>query len=183
MKINITQTQIQNALPKIEKGLSQYCWLQNYYKTHNISKDIIFQTKFNAFYRVRRNELWRNEYYNLFERSKSSSIFFENILNNIYDFSHRIEASFTSKLLATIQPDFPILDKFVLENTNLSLPKTYEKNRLEKTIVVYNKLVKQFNDFCATDDAQYLFKTFCAYYPNVKISKTKMIDFILWQTR
>ena len=183
MKINIIESQIQDALPKIEKGLNQYCWLQKRYNIEDVSKNIIFQTKFNAFYRVRRNELWRSEYYHLFEKSKSSPISFENILNNIYDFSHRIEASFASKLLATIQPDFPILDKFVLENTNLALPKTYEKNRLEKTIIVYDTLVKQFSDFSKTDNAKYLFRAFCTYYPHVKISETKMIDFILWQTR
>lgn len=183
MKINITQSQIQNALPKIEKGLNQYCWLQSNYNLQNISTNHIFQTKFNAFYRVRRNELWRNEYYSLFEKSKYLPISFESILQNIYDFSSRIEASFASKLLATIQPDFPILDKFVLENTNLALPKTYEKNRFEKTILVYNALLKQFNDFSQSDDAKYLFTAFYTYYPNIKISQTKMIDFILWQTR
>ena len=86
-------------------------------------KDESFQTKFNDFYRVRRNQEFRKIFYEIFENSRyNQNINFEIVLTLIKNKTNRIEASFASKLIVTINPNLPVLDKFVLRNVNLKLP-------------------------------------------------------------
>lgn len=40
-----------------------------------------------------------------------------------------------------------------------------------------------FDDFLKTENGKYLVEQFVREYPNAKISKIKMLDFVLWQTR
>ena len=49
-------------------GLEQYANIIWQMPLINVASDILFQTKFNAYYRVRRNAEWRRYYYDLFER-------------------------------------------------------------------------------------------------------------------
>ena len=61
------------------------------------------QRKFDAFYRVRRNEMWRTEYFRLmsvFMKRQEPS--FGEILLRLQQSTGQIEASFASKMLATI---------------------------------------------------------------------------------
>ena len=53
-------------------GLEQYTNIVRQMPLVNVASDIPFQTKFNAYYRVRRNAEWRRYYYGLFERGKKT---------------------------------------------------------------------------------------------------------------
>ena len=116
-----------NAAEVLEKrlasslGLDRYAEIMKKAKTTNISEDREFQHLFNAFYRVRRNEAWRKIYYSLFEEMKQGSPNFESILRFLYEKTGNIEASFSSKMLATLCPEKPIWDRYVLENLGLKL--------------------------------------------------------------
>jgi hypothetical protein len=76
-----------------------------------------FQRKFNGFYGVRRNARWRAEFYGLFEEAKGSQAapgeLFSLVLERIYVATGRVEASFASKLVATLFPAAPIIDSVV----------------------------------------------------------------------
>lgn len=94
-----------------------------------------------------------------------------------------LEASFSSKMLATINTDMPVLDKFVLENVNLKLPYNTAQNRFKKIVSIYDQLTEHFHEFKTTEENEYLIHKFSELYPDYNISNTKMIDLILWQTR
>lgn len=74
----------------------------------DVSSDSGFRSTFNAFYRMRRNAEWKKVYYDLFEIAKGSNLSFEYIIRTMYEVTGNIEASFSSKILATINADMPI---------------------------------------------------------------------------
>lgn len=105
------------------------------YKKVNIATDLAFQRKFNRFYRIKqRTENFYKEYYNYFEKYKNKEVGFEETLLYFHSKHNRVEASFSSKLIGTINPDLPVLAKYVLENMGLKLPYNNDKNRIPKLL-------------------------------------------------
>ena len=181
--IFLTKQQIDTAIPKVKVGLEKYLWLQNEVSRRNVALDREFQQKFNGFYRVRRNQEWQKEFYKLLEVNKNTNTSFINILSKLYKKTNRIEASFVSKLIATINHKMPVIDKIVFANLNLRLPPTTTKNRILIISEHYQTLNKEFLEFLKTENGRYLVKQFTKKYPKAKITKVKMLDLILWQTR
>jgi hypothetical protein len=76
-----------------------------------------FQRRFNGYYGVRRNAVWRTAYYSLFEATKSApadrNARFRQVLVGLHDTAGRVEASFASKLVALLDPGAPIIDSLV----------------------------------------------------------------------
>ena len=73
-----------------------------------------FQRAFNGYYRIRRNEKWRQHYYDLFAKAKTERFSFEQIITELYRLTGNVEASFSSKMLATIDASRSIRDEDVL---------------------------------------------------------------------
>ena len=113
---NLTNKQVQLALSRIERGLTTYLWLQRQVRACDVSKNEEFQRRYSGFYRVRRDFKWRLGYFSLLESSKLKGIEFPEALGEINRHCRRIEASFASKLVATLDPSKPVIDKFVLED-------------------------------------------------------------------
>lgn len=181
--IDITKEQIDCALLRVEGGLEKYLSLQCSLKSVDVSKNRDFQKRFNHFYRVRRNSDWQSQFYKLLQAKKNNEISFSDALKTIHKNTGRFEASFASKLVATVHPDKPVIDKFVLENAGLKLPSPSAKDREGKITAVYSQLEIRFKGFLDTKNGKYLVKQFQAKFPNAKITKIKMADLVLWQTR
>lgn len=114
--------EIQKALERLVDGLGRYQWLQARVLKCDVTSDREFQRRFDAFYRVRRNSEWRREFFALMEKSKSGGTNFSETLQGVYRSTGRIEASFASKLVATLDPSKPVIDTFVLRCFELRLP-------------------------------------------------------------
>ena len=181
--ISLSQKQIDNAIPKVKIGLEKYLWLQNEINKRNVSLDRDFQKRFNAFYRVRRNKDWQKDFYTIMELNKDKEVSLEDVLINLYKKVGRIEASFASKLVATINTKSPIIDKVVFNNLGLKLPAVNTKDRNLIIIQQYNHLIEEFSVFLKTQNGKYLTEQFIKNYPQAEISEVKMLDLILWQTR
>jgi hypothetical protein len=120
---NLAETRIQIALDRVERGLSKYLRLQNQIRSCDVSRTEEFQRLFSGFYRVRRNSRWKQEYFKLMEASKLTGIDFPEALKEINLRCGRVEASFASKLVATLDSSMPVIDKFVLKFFGLRLPR------------------------------------------------------------
>jgi hypothetical protein len=105
----------------IEDLLEKYCWLQAALSTTDVAHDRAFQTRFNGFYRVRRSADWQSAFYTLLQQEKSESRSFARVLRALHAATGRVEASFASKLAASIDPGKPVIDSFVLKNLGLRL--------------------------------------------------------------
>lgn len=114
-----------------------------------------------------------------FEQHKyDKDLTYPTVLEALYSETGRVERSFSSKILATVRPELPVWDKYVLENLGEAVP-PYGSRNLAKIIAAYD-------DICAwyqSDEALRLVPVFDAHFPNIPITNTKKIDFILWQTR
>lgn len=175
---------IKEALAKVKPGLKKYIYLRNMLKVVNVSTDGQFQKTFNGFYKMRqRPKDFYKIFYSFMEENKRNSPSFEEILLYIYTHTGRVEASFSSKLVATINPDLPILDKFVLTNLGLSLPGYHSKNRLEKVVSIYQEIIEWYKVFLNQEKVGEIIDMFDTVYPNSGITNIKKVDFIVWQIR
>ena len=181
--IRLGKKDIDSLLPKVEKGLEQYCLLQQKLNKCQVNRNSDFQKEFTRFYRVRRNQEWRDHYFDLLESMKKKPLNFEKALQEIYQQTGRHEASFASKLIATINPDTPVIDSIVLKNVGLKLPYYGAKNRLRKIVEIHSNLKTYFRDFSKKENGKYLIKRFQKTYPRANITDIKMIDLVLWQKR
>ena len=123
-------------------GLDKYIFIINQLKRTDVSKDLLFQRTFNGFYIVRRNDAWRKVYYDYFENIKGESPTFSSIITHLYAHTGNIEPSFSSKMLATIFPEKPIWDQYVIKNLNYN---ELFKSVCRKTLVLFtysNKLLQ-----------------------------------------
>ena len=100
-------------------GLDRYAGIMKSFQSTDVSTDEAFQKNFNAFYMVRKNAGWRSIYYQLFEKAKHESMAYEDILEALYEKTGMVEASFASKMIATLDDQCPIIDQYVLKNLGL----------------------------------------------------------------
>jgi hypothetical protein len=183
MAIELTRAQIDEALPRIARGLEQYMWLQEHRDANDLRKDLNYRRRFDHFYRVRRGPDWHDKFYGLLERKKREAVSFGEVLRALHRATGHYEASFASKLVATIRPDMPVIDSIILRNVNLSLPRYNVRDRAVRFEHLHATLVSWFKVFLTTRTGRYLVKRFREEYPAATITEIKMLDLVLWQTR
>lgn len=171
----------------IGDGLKKYAKILEVYKnTKDVSKDYDFQRMYDAFYRVRRNEEWRKYYFKLMQEARTKEMTFEDILNSICDNTGNIEASFSSKLLSTINPNMPIWDQYVLMNLGLKpTPQYMDKElRLIASVEIYDSICEWYSNRINSDIGKTELELFNKSFPKYTwISDVKKIDFLLWSKR
>jgi hypothetical protein len=135
-RIALTRVDIDNATSRVAKGLAQYCWLQVNRDTRDVRSDPEYRRRFNHFYRVRRGKEWQDSFYGILDSKKGKRVTFAEALNELYRATSRYEASFASKLLATLDPEMPVIDSVVLRNLGLRLPAWTSPNRAERICAI-----------------------------------------------
>lgn len=166
-------------------GIRDYEVIIKSFNNTNIYKDVEFQKKYNSFYRVRRNKEWQIKYYKFFEENKSNkNISIEKIMRCLYVETGKVELSFSSKMLATINPKKPIFDSVLSDYTNLKLKQISNKdNKLKNAIELYYQLEEWYDEYIKTDKAEKMIEVFDSILPSFKwIEPIKKIDFIIWGT-
>lgn len=167
-----------------KRAFQKYEQIVKNFKNTNVATDKIFQKKFNGFYRVRRNVEWQKVYYAIMERGKTQTLSFERVLYELYNATGRVEASFASKLIHTLNNDMPIWDKFVLQNLGLKMPVCKGEKKIQKSIFLYQKIVNWYEQVLTTIEINQKITEFDGIFPEYKwFSETKKIDFLLWQIR
>lgn len=175
---------ISRAMERVKPGLNKYQRIQGLITKVNVSEDRDFQKSFNGFYRVRQRPVdFYQVFYSYMENAKNGSTSFETTLTHLYKELGRVEASFSSKLVATINPDMPVWDSVVLKNIGLKAPAYHRKNRIGESIEVYDQLINWYKDFLMTEKAKTIIEQFDATYPEAAITDIKKVDLVLWQIR
>ncbi|GHV23871.1 hypothetical protein FACS189494_12120 [Spirochaetia bacterium] len=176
---------IRKSLERIKDGLEQYLEIMELFPNVNVSTNKSFQSRYTGFYKMRHNNVkFYDAYYLFMENHKNNIPSFTETLIYLYQFG-RLEASFSSKLLATINPNLPVWDQFILNHFNLEKPPTNLSNdtRIIQANNVYEAIIQKYKTFLASDESKTWIKLFDEYYPNCKITPIKKIDLILWQAR
>ena len=168
--------------------LDAYAFTQDRLRQIDVSNDRQYQKTYNGFYRVRLpiTETY-STYYNLLEKNKNSKkVSLEYILNRLLEVTQRVETSFGSKLLATVNPHVAPLDSIVLKHLNLSLPKSAgqpKSSRIQQCVSVHNELVEKMNHLVTLPQFQELKKSFAVRFPGYTFTDMKILDLLLWQYR
>lgn len=143
-----------------------------------------FQRLFNGYYRIRRNAEWREIYYALFMMAREEQYTFAQIITSLYKATGNVEASFSSKMLATIDPSKPIWDQYVLQNLGLELTGKTQEEKLKNAIMLYDEILRWYNEYLLSDEAKKNIQEFNRWLPQYSwVSDVKKIDCLLWSKR
>lgn len=165
-------------------GLDKYAAIMKAVRTVDVSADETFQKQFNAFYKVRKSAGWRSNFYGLFERAKNETLLYEDVLRALYESTGTVESSFSSKMLATLDDQCPIIDQYVLRNLGLAITGNGKKSRMESSIQTYYALCDWYDDYLETGEARGNIAWFDSVLPDYAwISDVKKIDYLLWAKR
>lgn len=182
--VRLDKRAIDRALPLVNEGLKKYCWLQATLAIADVARDREFQIKFNGFYRVRLNASWQSAYYAIFQQEIIGPTSYAGVLRALHAATGRVEASFASKLTASVDPGKPVIDSVVLRNLGLRLSRNGAgEERLERVVELHDRIGRDFSDYLDSDMGRYLLTRFEKVYPNRQLTDVMMLDLILWQTR
>jgi len=179
------ERKVNEAIKKAEKGISQYLEIMSLLGEVDVSKNQRFQKRFNSFYRVRqRKPNWYKSYYEFLEENKNNKITFNKTLDHFKSELGRYEPSFSSKLVATINPNKPVWDIYVLKNTGHKAPSYSSKSKFEDAKSAYKSIEEWYKEFLKTGEAKKIINSFNEVIKeHDKITDLKKVDFVLWQMR
>jgi hypothetical protein len=178
------QQAITEAVKKAKPGLDKYLNIMGMLHNVDVSKSEEFQKAFNGFYRVRqRQPIFYQKFYAFMEKNKQGSPSFEETLRYLYEELDRVEASFSSKLVATINPTMPIWDAFVLKNLGKKPPSYYRKDRVQESVLLYQNIINEYRKILDGNDGKRIVELFDEEYHNAGITDIKKVDFVFWQIR
>jgi hypothetical protein len=181
--IHIDAKEVEAALLRkdVQLGVTKYVEIMERARKTNVSTDLGFQKLFNGFYIIRqRPARFYERYYDFMESHKRNISTFEEAVTHFYKEFGSIEASFSSKLVATLNPSMPIWDSMVMKTLGYQYPSYTCANRLQQTIYVYYQIVGWYREFIKTDNARELLQIFDKCFPCMEITDTKKIDFVIW---
>ena len=165
-------------------GLKKYEYLMDAVHKSDVSGDPEFQQIFNGYYKVRRNEVWRKKFYALFETVRNSNPLpsFDAVVTDLYQATGNVEASFASKLLASVDKDMPIWDRRVGRSLNLKIKGASREERLADAKRVYQEVRDTYDGFLGSEKGRAFIAEFDRLIPEQYrgISAVKKLDFYLW---
>jgi len=171
---------------KINQGIVKYLEIQAMvYNPFKFCSEE-FKKKFNGFYRVRqKTPKWYEHFYNTFEQCKDKKLSFKEVLTIMWEKTHEIDASFCSKIIATIDPSKPVWDKYVLQwlGIILDMPKN-PKEKIEYCSKIYDHINDEYRKHIYDGNVIETFKHFNSVIKHAEeLNPIKKIDFILWSNR
>lgn len=179
------QEELLEALERRRSDLDRYARTIDQLHLTNVAYDENYQRLFNGLYGVRRNKPWRNAYYKIFENKKrENAISFRSVLLEIFEATGRVEASFASKLLATVDPTRAIYDSVV--RTNLGFPTRIGKSldRIGDLNSDYNEIQRILSNEVKVPIFRDIRLRFNQKFPDlIHFTDIKILDLLIWQIR
>jgi hypothetical protein len=172
---------------KIQKGYDDYLLIM---KNIHIFDDE-YKRKFAHFYKLNqglKNANDKKSFFNLLKDCiNNNNDNYVDVLNKLSGKTGRNEMSFASKIVATVNPQKPVIDRIVLGHFKINRPSYGDlQQRISKSINIHNEIETDYLKFLRSNLGKELisiFNTKIKQHRNFKITKIKKLDFILWQTR
>lgn len=188
-KINANAQVIVDNIPV--ESPSVYVYLKEQFDQSNVTNNYVFQFLYRSFYRLDNAGLtpeFKTKYFRIMENNRNASTFdVRSILEELYSIPNRkgqntIQFSFVTKMLNTINDNYPIYDNEVKKVVGFKSPSNTmnTQHRIEEYLnqityinTVYRTILSAANDFTALD-------RFNQRFQNVQMSQVKKLDFIMW---
>lgn len=182
---SMQRDEIVAAIEKANEGIRQYLDIMAMLSTVDVASHKGFQRRFNHFYRIRqRSEAWYTEYYSFMERRKANPPIFEEVLEHLYETLGRYEPSFSSKLAATLDPDEPVWDQYVIQNIGQKAPAYSSPRKMQWAKVIFQGIREWYWERIESPEGRLMIDVFDQLVKqHDQITDIKKIDFVLWQTR
>lgn len=175
------------AIAKARPGIAQYLEIMEQLPGVNVAEDRIFQRRFNAFYRIRQRPAdWYQTYYACMQecRMMLPAPTFDDVLDHLWRSLGRYEPSFASKLIATLDPEQPVWDTFIMMNTGVRPPSYTSKSKVAQAKTAYRAVQDWYARFLTSDEGSLVLRIFNdTVQEHHRIRDLKKVDFVLWQTR
>lgn len=185
---------------KMAFGLERYLYIIYHvqsvdFKDTNIDIDSEFCKVYKGYYKVRRSKEWCEKYFKYMQEQLTKERSFEELLKKMYKECGMIEVSFVSKLMATVNPQLPIWDKYVLDNlglaeewdklNNITDRETKQKEKLKKAPEIYSAIISKYRLFLESENGKLCVAKFDEVLPEYtdELTDVKKIDFLLWSKR
>ena len=164
--------------------LPRYAYIMQTVDKVNVEYDRDFQKAFNGFYKVRlSNSSCYKGFYHLFEESKKfrGSLTYGALLDELHFITGRVEVSFASKILATLNTNQPIWDSRVLKYLHVELSGRSDEEKLNSAKVLYSQIERLYDEYMKTEEARKNISVFDDFFPDYAwISNVKKIDYMMW---
>lgn len=142
-----------------------------------------FQKTFNYFFKVRKDDEWRKKFYNYFKDVvHNKDITFKEILLHI-SYEKNIETSFSSKMLASINPEMPIWDKYVKKYFNIVVNRNDLNYGIDYMVKKYEELIEKVKEELAKPEIKEAIDEFKKEFGEYNLTDVKILDFIIWSNR
>lgn len=145
-----------------------------------------FRTLYNGFYRLRQKpQTWYDAYYDIFLDCKTNPKTFIEVVTELYERTGEIHPSFCSKIVATINPNKPIWDQYVLHWLGIVLNDPKDKHeRITYYATIYQQIESEYNEHLNDRNVIEAFAEFDRLVPaGINITAIKKLDFMLWSNR
>ena len=173
--------------------LSDYAWLRDNLLKVDVVSNQKYRNKFQHFYtfynendELIRDKDWLDIFFSILQREKcNTDVSFSNVLCEIEGDTGRIETSFSSKLIATINPEMPVYDSQIRESLGLRNPSSFTRDeRIEIAEEVYCELQEKTLEIISLDGFNELKRSFDEIFPEYRgFTDIKKLDLFLWQNR
>lgn len=184
----IPMIKVNDAIEKLSGPVRKYDWIMK-----NIDPlNPVFQANFKNFYVVRRRTpQWSDNFFKIFDDVRTSwgtlgaanpCAVFEDVLGRLKSnpaTSKYVEKSFASKMLHTLNPSLPIIDKEVLKQLGYRNP----YNSIPKSVQLYEELIDWYATALSDPVSIGWIDAFNNAFPGNTYTNVKRIDFLLWQMR
>ena len=179
----LPETNLDEAIAELkrrERDVLKYAWIMKKFAEGDCGEE--FRKRYCGFYRVRRDAAWRNSYFCLMEKfRKRKGVSFGEILRALHKETGQVEASFASKMLATLDDRMPIWDSRVLAALSIKSGGKTAEEKMDNAIRRYDRITKWYVDFQNSERATGMIREFDEAFPGLRgISVVKKIDFLLW---
>ena len=172
--------------------VAQYLWLRENIQKADLAPSSEFRRRFIRFYQVRglvgkHPDVLFNFLGDVRDRNPlppfadAIAEFAERLHETTKDKKLRAEASFTSKVLATLDPDLPVIDKSLLDHFGLRIHR-HKKDRMVEAARVYDELHINMRNHIQSRWWSEARRRFNERFPSeaARITDMKALDFLIW---
>ncbi|MDL2235209.1 hypothetical protein LJC07_03520 [Christensenellaceae bacterium OttesenSCG-928-L17] len=166
---------------KLFNGMKKYKYIMDSLHWTDVSMDREFQKAFNGFFKmIFRNNEFYTLFYSFLENRKETAVTFEETLEHLEQAEGQLELSFSSKLIAVINPKKPIWDnKVAVQHFKMVVPNV-KAGRKAQIVKLYHEYCSLFYEYRESEEGQSVIRIFDKIYPSTGFSDAKKIDFVLW---
>ena len=177
-----------DRLKRVESVLGKYDYVQRSLHACKVVTNTAYRSAFIGYYRMGfRSPRWYDMFFSILEREKrGDKVSFRTVLLEILRETGRLEASFSSKLVATISDNCPVWDRYVLDNLGLRAPfwSPDSERRLQRCVELYSNIQSWSSRVIQQDGFWEWRSRFDRLFPHFwHFSDIKKLDLLLWQSR